>query len=540
MVDGARRRGMANMARGAIVLGFAAGLAAQAPAPVRAPHVGRVHGADGKPIAAAAVTFVAGRELGGTGTSDVVRAVSDANGRFRLELLPTRGYSAWAELAGAGGTRVGALVPRGAAATEIVIDAASAEVPSRLALQGAEAWQEHGPLRVELVVAGCAEIVPPATLGDDATMPLPPLPDVIAEVAVFARDRLVYTTVTGLRGPLTLPQPRRIQALVQDEQGKPVAGASVQRCVSWWSHGGGPLPRVPRSERHGLAVSDEQGKVELLVAFENDPFEGAGWPPIAFVASKPGCGESVSGFTGVPFCNGQRQDAKKPGGVLTFTLAAHAAREAKVEANAGRGPRELCLMGLQSMPYDGNATTSAHDFVRVSVGADGAFAAPEPAKDWDLQAVLVPEQVPPLADDDPFRRAATPHTLVLPASALRNAGGLDLRRLVPLRLQVLDATSGPAMDAAVLCSPKDTDRFVDAAQAMRARTDAAGRVALPLMPGTWMLVVVQGPTWAKSILEVGTALDVQTLQLVPLDRMPVRIVDGDGKPQAGGDRKSVV
>ena len=101
-----------------------------------------------------------------------------------------------------------------------------------------------------------------------------------------------------------------------------------------------------------------------------------------------------------------------------------------------------------------------------------------------------------------------------------------------LRLQLLDGSSGPAIGAHVLCTPEDGNAFLDPAYGMRAQTDRSGRLVLPLTAGRWCVLAVLDDAWGHLVVDVVHGLAPQSLQLQPLDRMPVRVVDGQGAPLA--------
>jgi hypothetical protein len=122
--------------------------------------------------------------------------------------------------------------------------------------------------------------------------------------------------------------------------------------------------------------------------------------------------------------------------------------------------------------------------------------------------------------------------LVLPSSALQ-AGELDLRTVLPLCVQVLDLGGGPANGARLLCAAAADDSFLDPASAMQAHADRSGRVVLPVLPGNWFVMALTEHGIAHAVVKAAPGLAPQTLPLRALDRMRVRVVDGDGRPVHG-------
>lgn len=498
----------------------------------REPHVVRVLDAANHPIADAAVTMFCSDGLGARGQEDIVRATTDKSGRVRVELLPTQFYQAFAVRQQDHGKQATTLTPRAPTTTELRFDERATAIPERLQLHGLAAWRAHGPLRVEFALQGLVGLIPPVDLGADDAIALPPLPIDGCTGCLYAAGRLVHQEyIYGDTWELPSPREVRVRALGGD--GKPVAEALLQRVVNSAEGPRGLFPLELPAQRIMVGTTDADGNATVLLASAEDPFDGVpGFPGIALVASKAGCRETWSGFAGVPYCDLERIDKTKGQGGLTCTLAAEPQTSLRILAADGRRPAALLLRANQRTPGDADSNYGVRDGVWLPVAADGSCTRPVLAKDGEAVAVVVPDVVAPLGPDDPFHGLVQPRPLVLSPDVLA-AGELDLRRVVALRLAIIDANSGPARGAEVVCTPIGDAACVPAKAAMHAVADAAGRVVLPVLPGSWFVVVLLDAGWCQQRIEVTRQLPVQELHLAPLPTMAVRVVDADGKPLAG-------
>ncbi|MEO6596712.1 MAG: hypothetical protein ABIP94_18350, partial [Planctomycetota bacterium] len=155
-----------------------------------------------------------------------------------------------------------------------------------------------------------------------------------------------------------------------------------------------------------------------------------------------------------------------------------------------------------------------------------------------VAAIVVPQQLPALPANDPFFRAAAPIDLVLPSLSLLGADGLDLRHLQALRLLVLDASGGPAAACTVLGWALHDGQSLSAAMATQARSDHGGRAVLPVLPGTFRVVVLHDSGLAQREIDVRPNLPVQTLRLEPWLQMNLCVKKADGTPVQGAHLSS--
>lgn len=511
-----------------------------APEPVRRAHPGRVVDHAGEPVAGAEVTFVSGTLVHGT-PEHVVKAETRANGRFRVELLPTRCYRAWA-IAPAGTLlddvpAATPVVELGVPMTELRFDATPQQARTRLGVDGFETWRELGDIRVDVLVEGARAVVGSATVDEQGELTLPPLPDLDLELHVHVGGRFVLG-LSSVRsgGDTNVPPPQRLRARVVDAAGAPVPGATIRRLWSFWRWGTGPFPEVVNARRFAIAETDEQGRAELLFAYEQHPFDGERdhWPPLAFVASAPGFGEGISGFTETVVCNERDVSEQIEERTLPFVLTEQ--RSIEVELVPAETGTALFWTGAHGLRCDENSYTSAVDAAVCAPLVAGAAEVVRWPTTTSEPRLFVAGVVPRLDDADPFRSSATP----LPVELVGFRPGEDLRvelaGIAALRVQLLDRRGGPAMGARLACVSLEAG--VDEPFAWPVQTDPAGRAVLPLLPGRWLLIAQRGDAWVLRDLAVDVGDPVLELQLEQMPMARFRVVDADGEPVAGAQISS--
>lgn len=509
---------MLNVARfGIAFCMLAAAASAQA---TRFAHAGRVLDEQRKPVAKAQVTLVGAGVCDGIDENDVVRVDGDAEGRFRAQLQPARAYTAWAAIPTDGGFLVSAAVDVGALPCELVV---AVKVTDRLRVERTDAWRALGPLRVEVEPAVCRGLVLGGALGDDGTMQLPPLPPAYAALRVFAKDAVVHATSGKVHEPFVLLPPQRLRVRVVDEQDRPVAGATIARVLENRMSIEEPFLQRSTTNRHAVATTGDDGSAEVLLAGATDPLASSPGP-LVLHASCDGRGNGIAGIASELYFDDKIAPEAWGNGVPPIRL--HAPRTLRVRTH-GAAPSLVQITGGRPIPYH-KALMHVDDRARASL-RDGVLAFEPPWGPDCLLEIRWPSLG--LAADDPWQRSERPLPLVLPASVLEG-NELDLREVLPLRLQVLDASAGPAIGACVLCAAATADGFVRPDRALRVFADRSGRAVLPVLPGQWFVMAVLDTSVAHTVIDVAPALAPQTLQLKPLDCMRVRVVDGDGKPVA--------
>lgn len=500
----------------------------------RTPHVVRVVMADGTVVRGAEVTFF-GAPLDTGGAGDVARSVTDDSGRCRVSLLPTTPYLGWACRRTDAGAVVTLATERTGNATTLTFRGDEKAPRTAWRLGGLDAWKEHGPMRVRLSLHGDDTLFAGAVVDAEGRFPVPPLPPLQVEWDVFCGDRLVWAIGGSVADDTFVPGPQVIDAEVVDDRGQPVAGATIARLALVWQQGIGPFATDPRGERFPIAVSDAAGKARLLVAHNGDPFRGVGYPPLAFVAGREGHGECVSALGEGRCENGAFKAVPEAGGTaptLTFTLARRAAAAGRLVAAEGRRPQTMRVCADDLLRVARDSSTTISESAVLAVGADGTYATLPPAREREVMAGQL--VVPPLdlPASDPYRRALGPRTVVLTPEAV-NKADIDLTTLVPLRLQVLDVDGAPAVGAHVLVVPRARNDYVRGEHGVVAVTNGAGHLVVPTLPGQWFVVVMDGSAMATATVDVKAGAAVEPLRLQPMPTLPVRVVDGEGKPVVG-------
>jgi len=501
-------------------------------------HPGRVLDQNGDAVAGAQVTLVTA-DVAGTGLdTDVVRVTSAENGRFRAELLPTRQYRAWAV------AKAGSL-----AEFVAVSDAVELQLPmttvrfgepkqarTEVQLADIDAWREHGEVRVELLVSGAEGFVEPRVMTDTDRLSLPPLPknDALLELRLFVGGSFVHAMRAYSVGRLKLPELHRVRARCVDEAGEPVAGASIERLVTIWGVDLGPFPNGPYTQRFPVGVTDADGAAEWLVASSRDPFVKGSHEPIPFVASKAGYRDQVAGFTEVVFANGEVLEGADEDRTLPFTMAA--AEDVRCVVTGAGASSELQLTGHHSHISGDNTYHGGGEFQRLPLDADGAATRTLPAKSCEGRRLRLTNVVPQLEESDPFRRLAIARPVWLAGERFDGAFTFDVREVVPLRLQIVDQTGGPAIGAYVTCLSIDVQE--DDPRAVPMRADAGGRLVAPVLPGRWFVLAIRDGHWCKAELQVEQGHPVVQLKLERMPVMKLRVVDGDGEPLEGATVRS--
>jgi hypothetical protein len=266
---------------------------------------------------------------------------------------------------------------------------------------------------------------------------------------------------------------------------------------------------------------------------------------IHFLASKDGCDGSLCGFTDALYLDGKKADAEQQARrQFEFVL-----RKAKPFAGRATGspatlPGSIVVRAMARAAVEANGWCELPFAVCIPVDKEGRFALPPlPAGATVLDALVAP---PPLvlAADDPFRRSCARSPVALPVGvdAGERALSLDLAQLRVLRVQVTGAAGEPVCGASVLLgSVKDNAVAIDVALSV-GRTDLLGRLACSVPPGSWFVFVADGNGWTQRLVEIGRADGspdgradgrAETFALQPFARMPLRVLDADGKPVAG-------
>lgn len=292
-------------------------LRAQSPGgPSREPLRGSALLADQQPWAGAQVELWS-RPLPGDdrfGDPDVVRAVSDAKGRFRVDLLPGRRYTAWAsERLDAGGFRVSHPLDEVRPGRPLDLIADEPRPPGTVRIAGLDPWRTLGAIECRLlsntttlIVATCPE--------KDGQLQLPPFPGRQAGLEILCggqplrawADELDLTRKTAHE--LRVPPPRPVRFQFTDAAtGRPIAGASftsgtfgqhdVVKDLAQSDTDGIAVPLLPISAEREFAWVNWPALLQargyapqswidrLTVPMDHDAKAG---PPVASIAMQPG------------------------------------------------------------------------------------------------------------------------------------------------------------------------------------------------------------------------------------------------------------
>lgn len=499
---------------------------------------GRVVRGDGTPAALAEVVVwrVDGRER--------LEVRCDAQGRFRLMLQPTVRYVAWAAAIDPEHAFVSPLQHIGGGLLELRLEAVPQPALAMASVQGLFAWREFGPLQAK-ITADDLLLLPPTALDEQGRVPVPLLPAGLeCHLDLLAGDgRLLGSDLWQPGTVCMMEPPQRMQGRVVDEQGRPIAGAVIERLVPRWAALPGPVAVRMRHERVAAAVTDGDGRAEWVVASRVDPLAGSRDDsyPHHCIASAAGRADSLSGVTKVVYHDGKLARDAATSRELLFTLRPAAAPQVRITGLPPGRAVSLTALASVTVPYAERTSTSVEVEHRLVAAADAAFALPCTNQKPHRTEYRLGELSPPLPADDAFARAIA--SVMLPIPWREDQQSIDCTHLGALRLQVLDTARGPADGACVLLSPLGGGRE-RAANSVQVRTDPSGRVALPILPGWWIVVAMAGSTFvaALSVLELefaGDDLPVQTLQLEPLPQMSLRVLDAASKPRPAA-RWSVV
>lgn len=526
--SGIRTGTLALLAFGA--LGLATALPAQTTSTGRVSTPGRVFDAERKPIAGAKVTLLVHGEQEELDGGDLVHVESDAEGRFRAALQPARRYAAWAAVARDAVTFVSDKVDVTGGAIELTI--ADTSAVTQLRFGGLDEWRTLGKLHAHIVPFDCAALAFEGDL-DAGTIPVPhTLPDGSLQAEITCDGRLVDVMELSPRGESKVPPPKRLAVRVADEQGAPIAKATVLRVMPRWSAQLGPFLTRPVAARWPVATTDDAGKAEVLIATTLEPLGSKDWAMLVFVATHDGYVEGMAGRVKQPFSDaGPIKDVKALQGVLPFVLRKKEPTVITVKAADGTMPTDVRWVGWRSVPYEGESSTSIIDGAKVPV-VDGTMRLAMPPEQAGTATLAVPGRMPVFEANDAWQRLARPMTLIVPTPAVLEGGVLDLRSMQTLRVQVVEASGAPAIGAELLCLPKGGSDYVDPSHGMRTLTDRAGRAVFPMLPGGCFVIALYGSTFAHLAVDVQPGLTPQILTLQPLACMPVVVRDASGKPVA--------
>lgn len=487
-----------------MVLLLAAAAAAQEPMPV----FGVVHDAGGEPIAEASVTCVGTPWFRGErGDTEVVTVQVDARGRWIARLDPALTWSVWStrgsRQAGDDAFTISAVRDGVRPGHQAPLKLSTQRARQRLELEGASAWPELEGLHVGAVEIGRHLL--PLTL--DAQGRVPPLPPIDACHVVDRAGELLAiveverTAAAGLFAEL-LP-PRDLGVRVVDEKGKVLAGADVYLDLGTGSTEEHWLRLSGRSRLRKLGRTADDGLVTVRVPARVEDFVLRS--DIKLQARKDGFRWTGAGIrSGGQLHSGGVPMASPPDHILNVTL------------------------------LDGGKLTVTPDGAR-----DVTLVACVPGADW-----FSPQLVPIRLDEDgrarlPFRGHEPGGSSDMVLRTMADDGTVCWSRIEArgrranlasrrLRLQVVDPERGPPHGARAVVRPFGT--WLD----LPLPLDAAGRAAVDLGPGDWMVFVCDGRNAVWRSLRADDGVADWSLELEPMARAAVEVFDSRGRPAAFG------
>lgn len=500
----------------------------------RRAHPGRVLDGAGKPVVGAAVTLLYApafaRELGG---NDVVTTTTDDRGRFRASLLSGARYSA---ICGspAGCSRAVDVVPGRMTELRLFGSGPHAEV----AIEGLASWSDLEPIQVRFAVNHLGPLGQPVPVRD-GRVALPAILPGALRAEFFDRDGNVFfvTNNFGIAPNFLLPAPQTVKVFVVDADNTPIAGAEVvQRFESWDGRQSVFAMARPSAvlRQHGRTGDD--GSITLRVASPEDIFDTNAMSSFVLVVRNEGrvgiCGTDFGKHLGESGLDAKQRRER----TFRVVLRDGVRLQALVRGNKSRRGEHALARLL--VPIGAGANTSARFCdVRIDVeteaGSDDESVGVTESLIWPkgtkVLAWLLPIPRIELGADDRFRRVVTREPMIMPGTELRCE--VDVDALQVLRVQAREANGNPAADIVWWALPAGApDSYIDR-YLPRGCADPAGRVALPLAPGEWLIGMASANGYAMVGIEVGEApLEMIDLPLQPFAVMEVLAVDDGGAP----------
>ncbi len=485
--------------------------------------IGTVVDGDGRPLVAATVTFATSPAdtFDALAPTEIVEAVTDAAGRFRVKLRAGREHSVWAIGPAQDGGRWRSEVHEGVVAGNVIeLRAAKRSVQQPIRLTPAPELGP-GPFTIEVFGPARHARVVRVPLAADGTATLPEMPIGVHMGTVCRLLDAGGRVVVGWFWPngdrTATAAVRRCAVEVVDEQGKPVAGAHVAALVSWNVGGSGFLlaPRRIDSQIEG-PLTDADGRTVVVMAEH-----------------------AYGGFVAWTADQHARLSRHDPQEVHDGELQAYAASvpgdDVPVRLILRRGPVLHGTLRRGGEVLGGRAVVAAVDGVcrrleggtTASIGfrathrgvTDGAGAFTIPGVGRPLAALWLGIET---GDDVP--------TVLLPrAQVPAEAIDIDLGTWPITTLQLRADGALPPAEARFLLWAGDARE----GEPMLLTGDRSGQVKVRLEPGTWFVFATDADGHAAELVTVQAGADrVVPLPVTPLARMSGRVLDADGKPVA--------
>ena len=455
------------------------------------------------------------------GAADEQTAVADAKGRFLVQLLPGRHYTAWAveELAD-GRYRASFAAERviGGRPLELIADAPRQR--QKITFAGLEPWRARGKVVARLMSCTDQRIVIEATLtGDEWLLPLVPGRKAVVEITCDGLPFFPWPRRVDLTQPekaWRLPGPRAVRFKVVDAAGAPVAGAALTLDTI-------DPPEGMRVVECPLGRTDAKG--EAVVTMPLDPRD-FGFVNYAFGVAAPGFApvRNIARMN-IP----ANHDGTKDGPAMTLALKAGAAHELRLSRGEQPFVSAVACSTAGATVGENSFTPYGDAQRRVAPDARGRFPL---LRMTDAIAVLV-GATDSLRKPEGLAVPLHPMALlgVIAADEARAEIAWDLDTLLPLVLQVVspDGTPVEAARLAVLVDERDYLRRALSGLG----TDRSGQIAA-LVPAGFPVTVVAWTEDGFAVTKVTAVRDAPptVLALEKVASLPGKVVGKDGKPVA--------
>lgn len=482
----------------------------------RRPCIGTVCDADGAPIAAARVEFVYSCPGDASFLHDEQAAVTDARGRFRVDLWNGVGYAMWAIAPpDEQGRAFASAIEVGATGGGLVALRCAHEVAAReVRITGVDAWREHGAARMRVLRSALDFVGVPVALPQQGAslVELPPLPHGALPflLETDAGEPLVFGELLVDADELGFAEP---VVVTPEVEGELPDGARVVVSLMI-PPGARSLTVVGNGERVLRRVGDvlDESCEVVVPAFGRPEYHNQ---LVTYLEAE--VDRELVGRGPVRLQEIELVQARRGGSVNRLQVigrpAAHVRASGLVGERALVAPRsDHFVVGYQLMaPF-----TSAADRVRGGLPA---------CKFWSGVDVFV--RAAAVDDYQPVRLAF---------GAEKGREGVVAPPMSSLAVCVRAADAGPGADAWVCVREVGADPRGWPGELFWHRCDSGGRVRVSLPTGIYGVHASDGRGMADArvAVEVGAEATVG-LDLVTLPVMSCRVVDGAGRPVAGAN-----
>ena len=488
---------------------------AVAPAQARAPFTGVIRSASGQPLAAARVTCVHAPSDFDVAEPERRTAVTDADGRFSLELCTDRFYCVYA-IGPAGPDRSREVVAPSFTAVggrhrELI--ATSTEPPRKLAVNGVQPWVAEGPPRLRFFVARGVAVEPDLVLPGDGPVTVPPLPTTMVTLAVLdGRQQVVDWLELDLAAVTSCTFHRTIEIDFRVTAPAGIATAGVQIVHQpYLQHPHGPAIGFGNGWMAGeriVAVTGADGVARGRCVLD------LGWRPLFFARGEGSYSECSGWWPGHRIENNQEIADEGP---VRLQLKSH---DVVASAVSGLDPSsELLVRQMRRLRVNLNGAQGSMRLQHAQWRAPAAATGLQLAQVESSQLTAVAFGSGPLPSRTILQQAVSPEV------------PLDFAALRPVSIQVVDAERRAVPFAAVGVTKDGTAWPVPWITSLV--TDAEGRAEVRLAAAE-VTVYAQTPTADGAIVVAAGAEPAEaTVVLTPRPMVRIRVVDARGEPIAG-------